>query len=132
MKAKKTIVQRFSQNLRPGISYEQVQAISEDLDKEDLVVYVLLTQAACKIQKAFRSHIARKKFAQEKQEIRVELETELEEARSCRAQIRSIENPTGMSSLVNQILSSIPSDSKENSPERGSEGATNAAVPRLN
>ena len=97
-----------------------------------MVVYVLLTQAACKIQKAFRSHIARKKFVQEKEEIRVELETELEEARSCRAQIRSIENPTGMSSLVNQILSSIPSDSKENSPEGGDGAETNSAVPRLN
>ena len=57
------------------------------------------------IQKAFRSYISRKRLLLSKAQIRFELENELEEARSNRAQMRSIEYPTGISSSIATITS---------------------------
>lgn len=52
----------------------------------------------------------KKRRAISREHIRSELEMELEEARSSRAQLRSIENPTGMTSsltLMNSIHSPV-------------------------
>lgn len=62
-----------------------MRSISEDLDKEDLIIYIILTQAARMIQKCFRSFINKKKYTLQKMQLRSELELELEEARVSRA-----------------------------------------------
>lgn len=55
------------------------------MDKDDLVVFIIITQAASMIQKVFRAYQARKRHAKSREAIRSEIESELEEARLCRA-----------------------------------------------
>ena len=122
IKSRKSMIKKHRQNekvrdlrrKKQPVIHHMKSISGEDMDKEDLVIYIILTQAARMIQRAFRGFIANKKYLIEKDQFRSELEAELEEARSCRAQLRSIENPTGMtSSLANSILSPI-ADSKTN------------------
>jgi len=54
-------------------------------EKEDFVIFIILTQAARMIQRAFRAYRRRKQIAISKVQIRDELESELEEAKRQRA-----------------------------------------------
>ena len=57
----------------PVFSHSHVASISQDLSKEDLVIFIILTQAARMIQKAFRTYVARKRHKEARAAIRREI-----------------------------------------------------------
>ena len=78
---KRTDIQPYPKFMRKAKRQQEIQAfshshvasISQDLSKEDLVLYIVLTQAARMIQKAFRTYIARKRHRLEREAIRREI-----------------------------------------------------------
>ena len=48
------------------------------MDQEDIVIYLILTQAARTIQRGYRAYMARKKLAKSREAFRSEIESELE------------------------------------------------------
>ena len=54
---------------------------SAEVDRDDLVIYVIITQAARMIQRAFRAYLTRKRLASHRSELRDVVETERVESR---------------------------------------------------
>ena len=94
---------KFMQRAKKGhrfqsFNHSHVASITQDLNKEDLVIYIILTQAARMIQKAFRAYVARRRHREAREAIRREILEDVDRLSQQRRRDRSLSDNKARSS----------------------------------
>ena len=104
----------------------QYKQICKNLNKEELQVFKIITQAACMIQKTFRAFIARKKHKLMRDEIRREILDELDKSSPLR---RRDYSSSGVGGRFSGPPSALTSNSNSNSLTYSREGKQKSTSP---